>query len=198
MDIINKTLITAAILSLTATSVSAEWYIGADAIQNQLIPYPSSLSSQQIDNYRSIEIEDRFSLFGGYRSNENFSLQLEYQDEISFGIDDMFAGSSLWFPESNTHNFESTGLYLSGISNYTINENSNIYMKGGLFNWEIDSNSFATNPNYFGNSSGTDLFYGLGANYDLNARFAVSAEWERYQMEKSDFDYLSTKLQFKF
>lgn len=198
MDIINKTLITAAIASLTSTNVSAEWYLGADAIQSQLIPYPSSLSSQQIDNYRSIEIEDRFSLFGGYRSNENFSLQLEYQDEVSFGIDDMFAGSSLWFPESNTRNFESSALYLSGIRSYPINESSNVYMKGGLFNWEIGSNSYTTNPNYFGDNSGTDLFYGLGANYDLNARFAVSAEWERYQMEKSDIDYLSTKLQFKF
>ncbi len=71
-------------------------------------------------------------------------------------------------------------------------------MKGGLFNWEVDANYYETNSNYLGQTRGTDIFYGLGANYELNARFAVSAEWERYQMEESDIDYLSTKLKFKF
>jgi len=110
----------------------------------------------------------------------------------------MFAGSSLWFPEGNSNDFESKGLYLSGISTYPINENGVLYLKGGVFNWEVDSKYYEANPNYLEQTSGTDIFFGLGANYDLNARFAVSAEWERYQMEKSDIDYLSTKLKFKF
>ena len=71
-------------------------------------------------------------------------------------------------------------------------------MKGGLFNWDVDSNYYETSSSYLGQTNGTDIFFGLGANYDLNARFGVSAEWERYQMEASDIDYLSTKLKFKF
>jgi len=200
-----KTTIAAGIAVLTLTTVQAEWYVGSDTAQQNIIPYPSSLSNtdfsaDDILSYkqnRNIQ-DNNVSFFGGFKSTQNFALQLEYHDDLSFGIDDMFAGSSLWFPEASTQNFESTGLFLSGISSYPINDNGALYMKGGLFNWEVDSNYYETSSNYLGQTRGTDIFYGLGANYDLNARFGVSAEWERYQMEKSDIDYLSTKLKFKF
>ena len=206
MDNFRKTLLTSAAFTvLTLSTVQAEWYVGADAVQQDVIPYPSSLSntdfsSDDILSYKQNRNaqENNVSLFGGYKTTQNFALQLEYQDDLSFGIDDMFAGSSLWFPETSTQNFESNGLFLSGISSYPINDSGALYMKGGLFNWEVDSNYYETSSNFHGQTRGTDIFYGLGANYDLNARFGVSAEWERYQMEKSDIDYLSTKLKFKF
>ena len=204
-DTIKKIIVTSVFVLLSYSSVQAEWYIGADAIQQQVIPYPSSLTERELStndilNYKkggSVR-ENSVSLFGGYRTTENFSLQLEYQDDLSFGIDDMFAGSSLWFPETGEQDFESNGLFLSGISSYPINDHGVLYMKGGLFNWEVDSNYYENSSDYLGQARGTDVFYGFGANYDLNARFGVSAEWERYQMEKSDIDYLSTRLKFKF
>jgi len=199
MDKYLKSIISSsAVILLACSAASAEWYIGADIKHDQVIPSLESLTFDSDNNFRSEPIQNNASLFGGFRTKENFSLQLEYQDDLSFGLDDMFAGSSLWFPETSHDDFESNGLFLSGISSYPINDNGVLYMKGGLFNWEIDSKSFENNPNYLGQTSGTDIFYGLGANYDLNARFAVSAEWERYEMEKSDIDYLSTKLKFKF
>lgn len=206
MDNFHKILITSSAFALFSISnVQAEWYLGSDANQQSVIPYPSSLTNSDfytsdILTYKeSKKTQDNsVSLFGGYKTAQNFSLQLEYQDDLSFGIDDMFAGSSLWFPETGTQNFESNGLFLSGISSYPINDNGALYMKGGLFNWDVDSNYYESSSSYYGQTSGTDLFYGLGANYDLNARFGVSAEWERYQMDKSDIDYLSTKLKFKF
>ena len=202
-----------ALVLLSFGNVHAEWYIGSDAKQQSVIPYPSSLSSglssglsgsdfytDDILTYKANDKlqENSVSLFGGYRTAQNFSLQLEYQDDVSFGIDDMFAGSSLWFPESVDQDFESNGLFLTGIHSYPINGNGVFYIEGGLFNWDGDSSYYETSSSYLGQTSGTDIFFGLGANYDLNARFGVSAEWERYQMEESDIDYLSTKLKFKF
>jgi len=200
MDNLLKTIFSSAtvIMLAGASAAQAEWYIGADTIQNQAIPHLDSLALDSLQTYRNDDHSNGVSLFGGFKTKDNFSLQLEYQDDLSFGIDDMFAGSSLWFPEATADNFESNAVFLSGTHSYQINENGFFYMKGGLFNWEVDSNYYESHANYLGQSSGTDLFYGLGANYDLNARFAVSAEWERYEMEKSDIDYLSTKLKFKF
>lgn len=188
---------------VASTSVHAEWYIGADTSSKEILPYPDSLSdgsltTNSLYTYKSDPYETSVSLFGGYRATNNFSLHLEFQDDLSFGIDDMFAGSSLWFPETISQNFESNALFLSGVSSYPISDSGVLYMKGGLFNWDIDPNYHESNEKYLGRSSGTDIFYGLGANYDLNTRFGISAEWERYQMEESDVDYLSTKLRFKF
>ena len=146
-ECIKKIVLTPIFAFLAFSSVQAEWYIGADAIQQQVIPYPSSLTESELsidDILRYKEggssRENSVSLFGGYRTTEKFSLQLEYQDDLSFGIDDLFAGSSLWFPEEGTQDFESNGLFLSGISSYPINHNPFLYMKGGLFNWEVDTN----------------------------------------------------------
>jgi len=195
----------AVVVAVFSLGVNAEWYVGADVEKKEVLPSPSSLSVSDFSTYDSLSYQQNnnvegssFSLFGGYRTTQNFSLQLEYQDDLSFGIDDMFSGSSLLFPETGSQNFESNGLFLSGISTYPINDNGVLYMKGGLFNWEVDSNYYETSADYLGQTSGTDIFYGLGANYDLSSRFGVSAEWERYQMEKSDIDYLSTKLKYKF
>ena len=191
------------LVTLVPFSVSAEWYVGADTYQKEILPYPDSISdnslfSESITSYKSDPYDTSVSLFGGYRTTDNFSLQLEYQDELSFGIDEMFAGSSLWFPEASSESFDSNALFFTGISSYPISDSGVFYMKGGLFNWEIDSNYYETSEKYLGRTSGTDFFYGFGANYDLNTRFGISAEWERYQMEESDIDYLSTKLKFKF
>ena len=184
-------------------NVHADWYVGADSSSAHILPYPGSLSSQDLNvdslqNYKAEDIEPSVSLFGGFRTNPNFSLQVEYQDQISFGIDDMFSGSSLWIPESSTNEFESSGVFVSGISSYPINDSGVLYMKGGLFNWEVDSEYYELSETYLGQSRGTDVFFGLGASYDLNTRFGISAEWERYQMEESDVDFLSTKFKYKF
>lgn len=207
MDRLYKSIILAGILALTTNSyVHAEWYLGSNTVlQESVIPYPSSLSISDliVDDILSYKAnakaqENSVSLFGGYKTSQNFSLQLEYQEDVSFGIDDMFAGSSLWFPETGDQEFETNGLFLTGIHSYPINDSGVLYMKGGLFNWDVDSKYYEQSTNYLGQTSGTDLFFGLGANYDLNARFGISAEWERYQMEESDIDYLSTKFKFKF
>lgn len=207
MDNLYKSIISVSIFAvLTNSYVHAEWYVGVDATQQEaVLPYPSSLTDDDFHTDDILTYKDSnkakdsgISLFGGYKTAQNFTLQLEYQDDISFGIDDMFAGSSLWFPEAGTQEFESNGLFLTGTRSYPINDNGVLYMKGGLFNWDVDSASSDTDSNYLGQTSGTDVFFGLGANYNLNARFGVSAEWERYQMEESDIDYLSTKFKFKF
>lgn len=182
---------------LLSHSVMADWYVGAETIEYRAIPNLNSLTESSSLNVGQDE-PSGISLIGGYSTNKFFSVQIEYQDELAFGVDDMFAGSSLWFPETESTNFDSNALFLSGISSYPINDSSSLYMKGGVFNWEVDSKLFETNGDVLRRSRGTDIFFGLGANYDLNARFGISAEWERYQMEESDVDFLSTELKFKF
>lgn len=182
---------------LLSNSALAEWYVGAEAIEKRAIPALDSLSNSTSLELRQQE-SDGISLIGGYRTNKFFSVQLEYQNDLAFGIDDMFTGSSLWFPGTESANIESNALLFSGISSYPVNDSASLFMKGGVFSWEVDSRLNRPSEDAFRHSRGTDFFYGFGANYDLNARFGISAEWERYQVEESAIDYLSTELKFKF
>lgn len=190
-------IIFASTVLLVSFNTLAEWYAGADAIESRAIPTLDSLSDDSISEDKTT-VDQNLSLIGGFRTNQYFSVQLEYQDAMSFGLDDMFTGSSLWFPEANTTNFESNAIFFSGISSYPISDHGALYMKGGVYNWEVESELFETNSNLLGTTRGTDIFYGLGANYDLNARFGISAEWERYELDETEVDFLSTELKFKF
>lgn len=185
------------IFLLVCQNAMAEWYVGTDVIEDRAIPNFYNLPENNLQN-RNDTAADGVALFGGYRPSQFFSVQVEYHDELAFGIDDIFAGSSLWFPDAEPSNFDSNALFLSGISSYDLNESTSFYMKGGVFNWEVDNRSLESSENYLGRNQGMDIFFGLGANYDLNTRFEVSAEWERYHMEESEVDYLSTELKFKF
>ena len=197
MNYINKNycLVFALIFSNAAF---ADWYMGVEVIDTNIIPELESLTDEDHNNFKYQDTIRTSSLFGGYKKNDYFALQVEYQDEISLGLDSMFAGSSLWFPEAEVSDFDSNALFLSGISSYKINDQGALYLKGGLFNWEVDSNLFDIDTEKTTPTRGTDVFFGLGANYDLNARFEISAEWERFQMEEDDIDLLSTELKFKF
>ena len=188
-----------AVALLAVQSAMAEWYVSIDTIDDRAIPYLDSLSENS-----SLDIEiDRsgaISLVGGYHQNRFFSVELEYLDALAFESDGMLTGSSLRFPERYTRSFESNALFLSGTSRYFINDSTSLNMKGGVFNWEVDTQPYAVKNDTLGlrRTSGIDIFYGFSANYDLNARFEISAEWERYRMEESDIDYLSTELKFRF
>jgi len=176
----------------------AEWYVGGETTYRSVIPEFDSLIDDDSDSFEYQDAASSSSLYGGYQQNEYFSFQVEYQDEISLGIDSIFASSSLWFPEANAADFDSNALLLSGISSYQLNDHGTLYLKGGVFNWEVESDLFDINDDRLQQTRGTDIFFGLGANYDLNTRFGISAEWERFQMEEDDIDLLSTKLKFKF
>ncbi len=182
---------------LLAHSASAEWYIGADTIDTSPIPTLNSLSNNTLVD-QNISEEQGLSLVGGFRTSKYFSVQVEYQDEISFGLDDMYTGSSLWFPEDGASNFDSNVIFFSGISSYPITDHGALYMKGGVYNWEVESDVLDSKNGLTETTRGTDIFYGFGANYDLNARFGISAEWERYELDESGVDYLSTEVKFKF
>ena len=188
---------TAILLLLLCSSLSAEWYVGTDVIEDRAIPNLYDESKASFLNTNKPEANG-IALFGGYRTSQFFSVQLEYHDELAFGIDDIFAGSSLWFPNTESESIDSNALFLSGISSYSLDDHTSVYMKGGVFNWEVDNKLLESGEKYLGRRQGTDIFFGLGANYDLSTRFGISAEWERYRMEESDIDYLSTELKFKF
>ena len=116
-------IVLASLALLFSHNIVAEWYVGTETIESYAIPYLDSLaknsSAEGMDDGR-----DSFSLIGGYHTNEFFSVQLKYQDEILFGVENIFSGSSLWFPKAEPTNFKSNAVFLTGISSYSVNDNT--------------------------------------------------------------------------
>jgi hypothetical protein len=177
------------------TPVQAEWYLGADQISNNNW---YDLEDYSIDTTSTEYSDPGIKLYSGYKANDLFSVELEYKDQMEFGVGNIFTGKELWLTDQTDVELESKTLFISGISTFSIDESKRLYLRGGLYNWDLKSNGQNLADNSISNKSGTDLFYSVGSYFDVTERIGFSAEWERFEFDNDDVDFISTELHFNF
>ena len=173
----------------------AEWYLGADQISNSNW---YDLEDYSINTSNSSYTEPGFKLYSRYKANNLFSLELEYKDQMEFGVGDVFTGNELWLTDQSDVDLESKTLFFSGISTFAIGETKRLYLRGGLYNWDLKANGQNLADTSTSNKSGTDIFYSVGSYFDVTKRIGFSAEWERFEFDNDDVDFISTELHFNF
>ena len=71
-----------------------------------------------------------------------------------------------------------------------------------MFFWQGDYNSLDVFENEVlpkvADDDGTDLFYGVGANYRVQNNWAVTIEYERYDIDDNPTDLLSLGINYLF
>ena len=175
--------------------VQAEWYLGADQV-------PTSkwyqLEDYSIDSSIPEYTDPGLKLFSGYKASDFFSIELEYTDTMEFGVGDVFTSDELWLTDQNLNRFDSQTLFLSGQSKFNFAESKYLYVKGGVYNWDVES----TDDRFIGTDiekrRGTDIFYSIGSHIDISETFGFSAEWERFKLNNEEVDFISTELRFSF
>ena len=157
----------------------------------------------QLENYSIDTTIPDFSnpgmkLYSGYKANDLFSIELEYKDQMEFGVGNLFHGHELWMTDKDSVDVNTRALFLSGQSTYNIDEGKYLYVRGGLYNWDIQSSNSKLASESFLDRRGTDLFYSIGSYFDVSETFGFSAEWERFEFENEDVDFISTEIHFNF
>ncbi|MFK7793712.1 MAG: outer membrane beta-barrel protein [Gammaproteobacteria bacterium] len=191
----SKLVIVAALSVCCAASAHAEWYLGVDQI--------STTNWYDLEDYSvdttSINFDDPgLKFYSGYKANDLFSIELEYKDQMQFGVGNVFSGNELWLTDQSDVELESKTLFFSGISTFAIDETKRLYLRGGLYNWDLKANGQHSVDNSFSSKSGTDLFYSVGSYFDVTEKIGFSAEWERFEFDDNDVDFISTELHFNF
>lgn len=177
------------------TTVQAEWYLGADQV-------PTS-HWYQLENYSIDATIPSFSdsgikFYSGFKANDLFSLELEYNDQMQFGVGNLFQGNELWLTDQDSADLDSRALFLSGQGTFYIDEGKRLLVRGGLYNWDLKSNDQRLTTDEYLPRRGTDIFYSVGSYFDITESFGFSAEWERFEFENDDVDFISTELHFSF
>ena len=72
------------------------------------------------------------------------------------------------------------------------------FVKAGVLTWEEEGEIITFAGPVPGSDDGTDLLFGAGVDVDLPARFAVRADWERYEFADSSSDGLWASLLYRF
>ena len=186
------------VLFITASTISishAEWYLGAGQVPTTKW---YELEDYSLDSSSSQFTDPGVKFFSGYKASNFLSIELEYTDAMEFGVGDVFTGDELWLTDQRTNNFDSQTLFLSGQSTYNFDETSYLYFKGGLYNWDVESNQDKFIGTDIESRRGTDLFYSIGSHIDVSDTFGFSAEWERFEIDNKEVDFISTELRFSF
>jgi len=228
-------LLVALIVAISANSAMAEagkWYIGAGAglstykdwvSQDDITAFKNdfgaSLGIVNFNGSQSSDSEDStsgFKLFGGYRFNENFAIELSYVDMGE--VDANSSSSGTFYDAANnpvngdlyaTARASVDAFTLDASLSYPIVSFAELFVKGGIYGADTDlelsagSSFSAQDFNDSITDSSTGLHLGVGINFKLIDAFGLRAEWERLDNVKanngeSDVDLISASLIYNF
>jgi OOP family OmpA-OmpF porin len=115
-------------------------------------------------------------IFGGYDIDQTWGVEAGYTDFRKSHADYTVAGVP-GRAESDGHSF-----YLAGKATAPINEQFSVFGKLGAA--RNKSTLSATTPGLSRDESKTEVYAGLGVQYNLNQKVALTAEYERYGKSK--------------
>lgn len=175
---ISKALILGAGLAAAPAAFSAvpgAWYVGAGVGQ-------SNADDSVTVRSQSLKVDDTdtaWKVFGGYRFTRNFGLELGWVDLGKLAA-------------SNRVDYELSGATLNAVGAIPLANNFDIFAKIGGFAWDSDTSGTISKSD-----SGTDWTGGLGVGYQVNNRFGLQAEWERFDSDlETDMYSVSATLGF--
>jgi opacity protein-like surface antigen len=118
-------------------------------------------------------------VFGGYDIDQTWGVEAGYTDVRKSAYNYTLNGLP-GRAESDGHSF-----YVAGKATAPINDKVAIFGKLGAANNKATLNS-STDPAFNRSESKTELYAGVGVQYNLNQKVALTAEYERYG-KKKDF-----------
>ena len=124
-------------------------------------------------------------IFGGFKFNQNLGLEASWVD----------LGEVSATGPGGTATGEVDGFGLAVMGMIPLNEKFGLFGKVGAYMWD----STVSAPG-FGSVSddGTDIMFGAGVNWNLTTHFGLRAEWERFDIDGDDIDFISIGAQFNF
>ena len=191
------------IMSLASTAVAeGEFYVGGGGGQAEA----NELSFTDFDDGSGIsgsldESDSGWKVFAGYKFFEYFALELAYVDLglVSFDATSDASGS-VYAAGPVTGFVSASGPSASAIGIIPLGDRFDFLVKAGFMAWKADvsvSNSAFGTAN--SEEDGTELAFGLGAQFRFTDRFSVRAEWERFtSIIDRDGQLLSLSAQFSF
>lgn len=141
----------------------------------------------------------------GVSLTERISMELGWVDlgEVRAAFSTNTDDPDSFFALTNSiHPTSTEGMALSGVYQFLRHEQWYLQVRLGLYFWEGDFDSldvFGARP--VPNNSdreGTDLYFGAGANYQIDDSLQLLIEWEKYRLDIDDTDLLSIGVTYHF
>ncbi|MCK5395417.1 MAG: porin family protein [Gammaproteobacteria bacterium] len=167
-----SSIITACVLTTSVSMSHAGGYIGA------------SIGQTDID-VPGFDDANSLAIYGGYKVNKNFALELSYVD-LGESEDDF---APVWTVEVDGINFSAVGIFPAS-------EQVDLFGKVGMYMWDISVSEAGFGEFY--SEDGTDLSFGFGAAINLTEQFALVFEYQMFDVDDEDMTNISLGARLNF
>jgi len=178
---------------LSQAQMTGQWYAGAGLGQSKakdVCSFAPGISCDDTDTATKI--------FGGYKLNQNFAVELAYAD---------LGKASLGIPGASG-DYKATTWDILAVGILPINQQFSVLGKIGVANWSVDANYNLTLAGLGSGSlsaSGSDITYALGVQYDFSDKVGLRGVWQHYSnvgddntTGKSDVEVIGASVLFNF
>ena len=143
----------------------------------------------------------REKLSAGYRASKHFAVEGSYIHLGEFdmnqeGLDELQAETGYSVTSASV---EISGIGLSLVGIFPFNQKFSLFTRAGLYSWRLKA---AVSAHGLGSGSDTEsdtgVGLGIGLSYAATEKVDFSLEFNRYDTEGSDTDFLGAGVNFKF
>jgi hypothetical protein len=190
-------------ISFYATNIQAEeapLYIGVNYGSSDMDSGRSGLTGTAMLD----EKDSGFKIYTGYSINDTVSIEGHYLNfgEVSLkgNQGDQFTYKrTVYTMNGNNYNnvSEIKSFGVSGVVKLPVSDILSPFIKVGLQKWDVDTTVNSLNGGVSLNKDGTDIFYGVGVGVSVNKSLSIRGEFERFDIDGRDTDYLSFGLAYK-
>ena len=172
-------LLAASLLPLSAMAAEPGFYVGG------------KIGAASVDGDFIDDDDTSFGAYAGYQFNPYFALEGVYTNfgDVEVDLDDL---------DIDNEGLEPDSIGLRAMGSFPVGERFDVLAGIGY-------HAFDLNPDYgdelhdaIGDDSSTDLFYGVGAQFNFGNNLAVRAMYDRFEFEGSDADEISLGLHYTF
>lgn len=184
----------------------SKWYIGASAGGTDYDISESDLdaafAASGFTSATDIDDSDTgYKAFVGWQFHKNFAVELGYANLGDYDID-----TNITAPAAATFSSDAEvdGFAVSLVGSYPVTDKFSVLGRIGAYTWDVDSDGSvligATLVNLDVDDDGTDILYGVGAQYDFNKAVGIRAEYEIYSDvgDEDDVGFLSAGVVIRF
>lgn len=189
-------------------TLDTQWYIGLGWGETE-VDTGVDVGTATLD-----DDDDGYKIFAGYRVNQYIGLEAFYADlgeaSLTGNNGDTFTidGVAYNFIVNNASvTSEATTMGLEAVATLpmaTLTDNKYLgaltpFAKLGFHAWDAEYTATASGVSQTtADDDGTDLCWGLGLNIDVHKHVALRGEFERFDFDGDDVDYLSASIIVKF
>jgi OOP family OmpA-OmpF porin len=170
-----------------AAGSAADFYAGLGLGQSKTKDYEDYVRNNFDDgSITSASYEDSdtgLRLFVGAALNPNFSVELGHVDLGEATTSAQSDGCCFYAPGPVRHGASADGLDLSGVGRIPISEAAGVFIRAGMFKWDVQERISDSTGGASGSDDGTDFFYALGGEFRVGAQVGLRAEYAFYTVD---------------